>query len=196
MPHIHTEPDQHDMTVSAYIVRTDSAEPLCLVHMHRKIGKLAQIGGHIELNETPWQSIAHELEEESGYTLAELRVVQHTTERIAETDNITHPTPFTMNTQKVGNSHYHSDLCFGFIAQAAAMHSVADGESEDLRWLTLSELGEGAKKGEVIDDVYQIYTSLLAQLNSYAFIDATEFSLSKPVRQAVTYLYGAPGEKA
>ena len=69
MPHIHTEPDQHDMTVSAYIVRTDSAEPLCLVHMHRKIGKLAQIGGHIELNETPWQSIAHELEEESGYTL-------------------------------------------------------------------------------------------------------------------------------
>ena len=182
------------MTVSAYIVRLDTPTPLCLVHMHRKIGRLAQIGGHIELNETPWQSIAHELKEESGYTLAELRVVQHTTERVVEVDNVIHPTPFTMNTQDVGNGHYHSDLCFGFVARAAALGSVADGESEDLRWLSLVELGEAAKTGESLEDVYQMYSFLLAQLDSYSLIDATEFSLAKPVKQAVTYLYGAPGE--
>ncbi len=31
-----------------------------------------QVGGHIELDETPWQAVEHELREESGYTLAEL----------------------------------------------------------------------------------------------------------------------------
>ena len=196
MPHIHTEPNQHDMTVSAYIVRLDTPEPLCLVHMHRKIGKLMQIGGHIELNETPWQSIAHELEEESGYTLPELQVVQHTAERVVETDNVGHPTPFSMNTHSVGNNHYHSDLCFGFVAHAAATKAMAEGESEDLRWLSLLQLDQAFKAGESVQDVYNIYTFLLSQLGSYALIDANDFSLGKPTTAAVTYLYGAPGEKA
>lgn len=75
MPHIHTQPNQHDMTVSAYIVRKENDEWKYLVHFHKKIEVLMQIGGHIELDETPWQTVAHELEEESGYTPYELTVV-------------------------------------------------------------------------------------------------------------------------
>ena len=67
MPHIHTAPNQHDMTVSAYIILRDGEDLKCLVHLHKKVGKLMQIGGHIELDETPWQSVVHELFEESGY---------------------------------------------------------------------------------------------------------------------------------
>ncbi len=61
MPHLHTAPNQHDMTVSIYIIHRVGDEWRCLVHMHRKLGFLMQVGGHIELDETPWQSVEHEL---------------------------------------------------------------------------------------------------------------------------------------
>lgn len=71
MPHIHTKPGQYDHTVTAYIVRTDGDDPKVLLHMHRKLGMLLPPGGHVELDETPWAAMAHELTEESGYTLDE-----------------------------------------------------------------------------------------------------------------------------
>lgn len=193
MPHIHTIPDQHDMTVSGYIVRTDGKEPLCLVHMHRKIGKLMQVGGHIELNETPWQAIAHELEEESGYQLHELEVLQHTTDRVKEAHNVSHPTPFLMNTHDVGNQHYHSDLCYAFTADKLPELLSAEGESADLRWLTLDDLRRQAAEGDVLEDVYNIYSFLLGHLHTYANVLASQFSLDKPAHAGVTYRYGAPG---
>jgi len=49
MSHIHTQPGQHDMTVSAFIVRQVDGEWKCLVHLHKKAGKLMQVGGHVEL---------------------------------------------------------------------------------------------------------------------------------------------------
>src|SRR3954466_7704978 len=63
MPHIHHEPGQHDFTTSAFIVRTDRSEPQAVLHEHRKIGKLLQFGGHIELTESPWQALLREVRE-------------------------------------------------------------------------------------------------------------------------------------
>lgn len=114
MPHIHTEPGQRDMTVSAYIIRRENNQWKCLVHFHKKMQKLLQIGGHIELNETPWQAISHELAEESGYTLDDVQVLQYTGAQVEGGSNVVHPVPFAMNTHNVGNEHYHSDLCYGF----------------------------------------------------------------------------------
>ncbi len=194
MPHIHTEPDQHDMTVSGFVVRTDTAEPLCLVHMHRKIGKLMQIGGHIELNETPWQSMAHELAEESGYQLDEVKVVQHTADKVDGHSAIIHPTPFLVNTHDVGNSHYHSDLCYGFVASAPARQSASEGESADLRWLTLAELDVAVAAGEALRDMTNMYRFLVEHLETYVQVEAGDFSLNKPAEPTATYKYGAPGE--
>lgn len=193
MPHIHTEPDQHDITVSGYIVRTDTDEPRCLVHMHKKIGKLMQIGGHIELNETPWMAIAHELEEESGYQLSELDVAQYTADRVVDGNNVSHPTPFLMNTHNVGNEHYHSDLCFGFVAQDTPKNTVVDGESMDLRWLTLSELQQAARNGEALEDVCNMYAFLIEHLDSYVLVPASSFSIGKPITAGAIYKRGAPG---
>ena len=194
MPHIHTEPGQHDMTVSGFIVRTDQPEPQCLVHMHRKIGKLMQIGGHIELDETPWQSIAHELAEESGYTLDELKVVQHTADRVIEVASVNHPTPFCVNTHSVGNDHFHSDLCYGFVAEGPAAKLPAEGESADLRWLTLPEMESAVHRGEALEDMWHMYEYLVRNLGTYAPIAATDFSVSKPSKVTATYKYGAPGQ--
>ena len=194
MPHIHTEPGQHDITVSAYVVRTDQEEPLCLVHMHRKIGKLMQIGGHIELTETPWQTVGHEVPEETGFTLDELKVAQHSDENIEGDANIYHPTPFTLNTHNVGNGHYHTALCYGFTAEGPAKHAVAAGESDDQRWLTLAELRALVQTGDALADVYNVYEFFVRNLGTYALISATEFSLDNPTEIAATYKIGAPGE--
>lgn len=196
MPHIHDNPDQHDITVSGWIVRQADGEWRCLVHYHRKMDVLMQIGGHIELNETPWQTIAHELEEESGYDLQDLSILQFTSDRIEQTDNVIHPTPFTMNTHLVGNEHYHSDLGFGFVADAAPKHAVQDGESNDLRWLTLDELITGAEGGEVLVDVVNTYRFLLSHIDMFAKVPADSFSMDKPKITSVTYKRGAPGEKS
>lgn len=195
MPHIHNEANQHDMTISAYIVRKERGAWKCLVHFHKKIEALMQIGGHIELDETPWQTAAHELEEESGYGLSELDVLQYTPDRLRESDNITHPTPFLINTHNVGNEHYHSDLCFAFEAKFLPQQSVASEESADLRWLDIEQLRLGSEDGTVLKDVYYIYDFLIDHSDQLVRVPATDFSLEKPVSIGLTYKRGAPGKK-
>src|SRR5690349_16040516 len=91
MSHIHTEFGQHDHTVSAYVIRTDFEEPKLMLHLHRKFGRYAQFGGHIELNETPWQAIAHELEEESGYMLDNVQILQPSKRLSSVVSAVVHP---------------------------------------------------------------------------------------------------------
>jgi ADP-ribose pyrophosphatase YjhB (NUDIX family) len=195
MPHIHTEPNQHDLTVSAYIVRRDEREAKCLVHFHRKMQILMQIGGHIELDETPWQSMAHELPEESGYQLNELHVLQPFADRPQGTGNVFHPTPFLSDTHNVGNEHYHSDFCYAFVADAEPRATVGEGESADLRWMTLPELDAAAKRGEAMMDCYYIYEYLMRHIDSMVEVPATEFTLEKPANSGLTYKYGTPGDR-
>lgn len=194
MPHIHTQPDQHDMTVSAWIVLHENDEWKCLVHYHKKMDALMQIGGHIELNETPWQAMAHELEEESGFLLDELEVLQHADDRIEGTFNIQHPTPFSMNTHNVGDEHFHSDLCYGFVAKDYPRNTVHDGESADLRWLSLTELRQAAQRGEAMKDVAAIYQFLLDHFDSYVRVSARNYSIEKPQAGEATYKRGGAAE--
>lgn len=155
-----------------------------------------QIGGHIELDETPWQAILHELIEESGFSPEDLDVLQFTADRIDETSNVNHPTPFAMNTHLVGDEHFHLDICYGFVAKSVPTHSVAEGESDDLRWLSLGELQEGVQEGKVLDDVAAIYKFLLKHVEDYTLVSATSFSNAKPVKATITYKRGRPGESA
>lgn len=152
MPHINTEPGQHDHTASAYIFKihpdtelyqkTGSLSPLLLLHMHKKFKKLLQPGGHIELNENPWQAIKHELLEETGYALSQLSIMQpnETVRSLSNKDSILHPIPFVHNTHKVSDEHFHTDIGYLFITQEFPAHTVGEGESTDLRWVTQEEL--------------------------------------------------------
>ena len=160
MAHIHTQPGQHDHTVTAYIVRTDSTEPKILLHMHKKLGRLLTIGGHIELDETPWQAIAHELQEESGYSLNELLVLQPK-ERLARLSGVVmHPYPVVMNTHNVAPGHDHSDTGYAFVATAKPSGQINKGESTDLRWLTRSEL-ETLDEADLFLNVKEAYLFVL-----------------------------------
>lgn len=149
--------------------------------MHKKRHLLMQVGGHVELHENPWQALAHELEEESGYSIAELSIIQPTQKQITLTDAILHPTPMLMNTHSVDiveQGHFHSDLAYGFVVDHPPKKLPGEGESMDLRWLTLDELQAGVANGTVWAPVAEIYHAMVARyLPTYALINTNEFAV-------------------
>jgi len=187
MPHIHTEPNQHDMTVSAYIIRRgDNDEWLCLVHMHRKIEVLMQVGGHIELDQTPWQAMEAELRDETGYDIADLTLLQWSQPPVVS-GAVVHPQPLLMNTHTAGEGHFHSDTCYAFVAGHEPTRSSAEGESDDLRWVTLKELEVLAAQGDALQDVFEIYDYMLHARQVMVEMSTTNFLLTKPEKGGVVY---------
>lgn len=141
MPHIHTGPGEHDATASALIIRYDMSEPRLLLHMHKKLGKLIQPGGHVESDETPWQAILHEITEETGYEHKQLHVLQPV-ERLRHLSGVAlHPVPVCENTHDYGGiDHYHTDRLYAFATDELPANQPGKGESTDLRWVTADEL--------------------------------------------------------
>lgn len=155
MGHIHTEPGQIDQTVTAYVLRRDGDEVYIMLHNHKKLHKLLPVGGHVELDETPWQAMAHELTEESGYTLAELQVLQPRL-RIAHLDDVTlHPQPLVVQTHDITSEHRHTDQAYLFVAQTMPRGERAAGESDDIRWLTRDGV-ERLRSDEIYENIRQI----------------------------------------
>ncbi len=138
MAHIHTQPGQHDLTVSAFIVRGGRL----LLHRHKTMGVLMQPGGHVELNEDPWHAVAHEMAEETGYALTQVRVLQPPV-RVARLDMaVVHPEPFCVATFEVANrpQHLHTDLAYAFVTDEPPLGVPGVGESTALRWVTRADL--------------------------------------------------------
>lgn len=147
MPHIHTNIGEHDHTVSAFIVRKfDDGEWRLLLHMHKKLQSLLQIGGHIELNETPWQALKHEVKEEAGYNISELDIIL-SPPKLGLTNTDEQYAPFSLQTHPFDaeRTHFHTDASYAFVAHAEPNLPLADGESKDLRWISESELLSIAK---------------------------------------------------
>ena len=157
MPHIHTGPGEHDQTISIYIIRLDTPEPTALLHMHRKLHRLMPIGGHIELDENPWQTVAHELTEESGYVLDDLELLQPVDRIKSLPLTMILPYPLVMNAHKFPDlDHYHSDTAYLFVATSEPHMPVGEGESTDLRWVSRAEL-DAIHAPEIIQFTKEVY---------------------------------------
>jgi 8-oxo-dGTP pyrophosphatase MutT (NUDIX family) len=157
MAHIHTNPGEHDLTASAFIIRHDFPEPRLMLHMHRKLRVLLQPGGHVELNEDPWQAIEHELKEETGYTFKELEVLQPKDQLKSITHAKLHPMPVVLNTHDFDSAgtHKHTDISYAFIAHNAPEGSPEEGESKDVRWLSGEALSQ-LSNTEIFENVREI----------------------------------------
>ncbi|RTK95039.1 NUDIX domain-containing protein [Candidatus Saccharibacteria bacterium] len=153
MPHINTGPGEHDLTASAFIIRTDTPEPTAMVHQHKLLPLKLQFGGHVEKTESPWQAIGHELSEETGYTLEELMILQpHDRIRSTATTTIL-PYPVMMQTHQFGYiDHYHNDVDYAFVATAPPTQTPGDGESTDFVLLTATEI-EGLDDTQMPENV-------------------------------------------
>ena len=167
MPHLHTAPGQHDLTVSLFLVRTDGPEPVVLLHHHRSLGVWMQTGGHVELTETTWQAVAHELREETGYELDQVAVLQPALRLGPLPDNDVHPQPICLRTVPVArgveHEHWHIDLGFALVTAEAPRLAVSPGESTELAWLTRRQLLD-LPAGETYEDVRQIHLYILDRL--------------------------------
>lgn len=175
MPHIHTADNEHDLTVTAYVVRVDGPEPKALVHLHKKHGVLLPPGGHVELSETPWQAMSHELAEEAGYDITDLKILQPKSRLRHMTDAVLHPYPISMNTHPIPDNHFHTDIEYGFVANSQPTLELAEGESTDIRWLTKSELN-ALDTTSLHANTREVYTFILERaLEEWEQVSATTF---------------------
>lgn len=178
MSHIHSKPGQIDFTVTIYVFRQDGKELKTMLHMHKKLGKLLPVGGHVELDETPWQAVAHELEEESGYEIANVKVLQPA-QRIKQLSGVTlHPQPIALNTHDIPDNHFHSDITYAFCVENEPTKSLADGEAEDIRWLSKAELYQ-LDEDKIFINTKEVCTYIMDNFEQWDLIDASDFSLEK-----------------
>lgn len=144
MAHIHDKPGQHDLTATAVIFRTDTPEPTVLLHVHRILKSYMPFGGHVELHENPWAALVHEIREESGYDISQLKLLQPPHARFSHLDDgrtSLHPLPFILMTFPFGDEdHFHTDMGYAFVADQPPKHKPADGESEQLELLTRHDI--------------------------------------------------------
>lgn len=174
MAHIHTEPGQHDFTVSAYII--NPAKRSVLLHRHKLLGIWVQPGGHIELEENPWEALTHELLEETGYDITSLKVLQPSMqfEGLVET---VHPTPLVYRTHhfpSIQGNHLHTDAAYGFIASGDPTSPVGESESHELQWFTSEEL-KALTEDSVVADTRTISIQLLQTFNRYRWVPSSRF---------------------
>jgi len=121
---------------SAWLISPDSKKTL-LTH-HKKLNRWLQLGGHSDGDNNILNVALKEAEEESG--IADINPVKT---EIFDID--VHDIP--ENKKKGEPKHKHYDI--RFLLQAENEDFIISDESNDLKWVTLQELDEMAKNGEI-----------------------------------------------
>lgn len=139
MGHIHSD-SEYDFTVSAFIVHKNRV----LLLLHHKLHLWLPAAGHIELNETPIESLYREIEEETGLTKAHLSLITPFKDNLSfgvdPYENQILPLPFDLHTHTVTEAgHRHIDLTYLFTSDTEAVQKEENGALE-LRWFTLKEI--------------------------------------------------------
>lgn len=168
MPHIHAKDGEHDHTVSAFIINPVTKK--VLLHKHKVVKLWFQPGGHVELDEHPWQTMQHELLEETGYELKQLHVLQQPLLLPFELAGHVHPLPFYYQTRQYpGVNHYHTDTGYVFSTTEMPLHAIGEDESDSLTWFTEKELHELEAEVDISVDtktvalkLFEFYPNLVA----------------------------------
>lgn len=140
MGHIHTGTGEYDFTVGAYVIRQTPNGYEALLHLHKKIGKWLPFGGHVELNESPWQAVLREVEEEAGYNRSQLKVIQPRDSISALTELNVLPQPLFLASYDYDDFHKHTDIAFAFLVETDPPGATSADESQDYSWFNISTL--------------------------------------------------------
>lgn len=178
MGHINREPGENDITASIYVVRVDGPEPRLVMHNHKLIKKFLQFGGHVEPDQNLWQAAVIELDQESGYTVDQLKVLQPAI-RIKSMDGVVmHPIPLNPVTHPFpGIDHFHTDIAFAVMTDEPPRHEINEGESKEVVLLTADEL-RALPSEQIPDNVRTIGLFVLEEvIGGWEPVDASEFAL-------------------
>ncbi len=127
MPHIH---ELYDFVNAVFIVHEDKV----LFVNHPRYGKWISIGGHIELDEDPDQSLLREIAEESGL---EVEIMSHKPAVGSAEEKILY-TPNYMEAHDANPPHRHIALIY--FAKTKSGDFKKSAEHTDMRWLGASDL--------------------------------------------------------
>ncbi len=176
MPHIHDKPGQHDLVVSMYIVRTDFDEPKIMLHYHKKLNSWMQFGGHVELDEDPWQAVIHELKEESGYDISQLKILQPKNRLAIISDAKLHPQPFVVHTHYITKDHMHTALDYAFITDQEPKYDIGENESVLVKSVNRDEL-EALNECEIFSSTKDICLYIFDELlNDWQAVETSDFN--------------------
>ena len=135
------------------------------------------VGGHVELDETPWQAISHEIAEESGYQFNQLQILQPRSRIKTMTKVVHHPYPLSMNTHDITSEHYHTDIEYGFVTSEDPRSEIIGEESVDIRWVTKQELSN-ISSSIIFDNIREIYNFLFTEsMTNWDKVDTNDFLL-------------------
>lgn len=178
MGHLHQQDNQHDATVSMYIVSiANPDEPRLFLHQHKVAGRWFQPGGHVELTENPWQAVVHELREETGFELDQLAVLQARPRLPAPVNGQLLPTPFVTRTGGYEQlAHFHDDLLYAFITEQEPRLPLAEDESQEIAWFTRAELA-AIPDEEIYMDIKPLGRWLLTFWREWEAVSTSEFVL-------------------
>lgn len=150
MAHIH---ENYDFTVSAFVLHP--SEPKIALHFHKKLHKWLQFGGHVELDEDPEEALTHELLEEAGFSAGDYEIIQPTDQphpRGSKTLNI----PFHYEVHDFADTqHKHIDMQY-LVKAKTDKFRPGNGESKAIKWLTIDEIKNLHKSGEMNDGTLDI----------------------------------------
>lgn len=155
MPHIH---DAIDFTIAAFIVYQDK---VLLVH-HKKLDLWLPVGGHIELDEDPDQALFREIQEETGLTASQLRVLSTKPKTQSQR---TKPlfTPNFLDIHQITDTHKHVGMIYFLISNSNEVNLQND-EHHDIRWFSESELS--SVKPEILPEIFTYAQTAITHANS------------------------------
>lgn len=94
-----------------------------LLHLHRRLGRWLQPGGHVDGEEMPWETAVREVLEETG---------------IAAGHPTMGPTLVHVDVHPAAKGHTHLDLRY-LLTAAATPPCPPPGESQQVRWVSWEE---------------------------------------------------------
>lgn len=139
MAHIHSD-SEYDYTTSALIVYKNKV----LLLFHHKLHLWLPPAGHVELSETPIETLYRETEEETCLTKEHLTLITPYTDNLHfERDTSTNqvqPMPFDIDVHTVNDGgHRHIDLAYILLSDTDIVRKEVNG-AEQLEWFTLDEI--------------------------------------------------------
>ena len=132
MPHIH---DKIDFTVEVFIVHDDKV----LLRKHDKYKIWLSIGGHVELDEDPNQTVVREAKEEVGLNITLVGKAPGLNDSQDYKELVS---PVFLNRHRINDTHEHVTLTYFATSKSADVVQGIGEVSEELRWFTKEELDD------------------------------------------------------